>query len=179
MNEINLKALYVHDMNVKAGWWPNDRNRPETLMLVISEVSEAVQGEDNGLHDDKLPDEYMFDVELADTAIRLLDLCGIDGQIVDDDWPYRMYNIESEIRGDIYYDMFRIVNYVSNAMEGHRKGNLVKYADNLWNALAAVYVVAREYNVELERLIDKKMAFNATREDHKLENRLKDGGKSY
>lgn len=46
------------------------------LALIHSEVSEAVEGLRKGLNDDHLPDLPMFDVELADAAIRIFDLAG-------------------------------------------------------------------------------------------------------
>lgn len=69
-----------------AGWWTN----PETgepvqsnpycfsnkLMLIVSEVSEAMEGDRKGLMDDKLPHREMREVELADAVIRIFDLAG-------------------------------------------------------------------------------------------------------
>lgn len=85
-------ADQVHADNMKTGWWTDldtgedlhgkdergrhKRNRPEMLMLVVSEVSEAMEGHRKGLADDKLPDRPMFRVELLDAIIRLLDILG-------------------------------------------------------------------------------------------------------
>lgn len=73
----------VHAANVKAGWWSDlttgeriERNRGEMLMLVVTEVAEAMEGERKGLMDDKLPHRPMAEVELADVVIRILDYCG-------------------------------------------------------------------------------------------------------
>lgn len=73
----------VYAANVAAGWWtdlltgqPLVRNRGELLMLVVTEVAEAMEGERKGLMDDKLPHRPMAEVELADVVIRILDYCG-------------------------------------------------------------------------------------------------------
>ena len=64
-------------------WWvdittgaPKERNIGELLMLAVSELAEALEGHRKNLQDDKLPQYKMFDVELADTIIRILDTCG-------------------------------------------------------------------------------------------------------
>jgi len=109
----------------KAGGWHNDPRTgeprtsdqnhelfPVRLMLIVSELSEAMEGHRKSIMDDKLPHRKMSEVELADAAIRIFDLAGAMG-----------------------YD--------------------------LGGAIA------------------EKIAFNAQRADHKIENRLKPGGKAY
>jgi len=75
-----------HGASKAAGWW-NDLHtgepiikRPhlvgEKLMLIVSEVSEAMEGHRKGLMDDKLPHRQMIEVELADALIRIADLAG-------------------------------------------------------------------------------------------------------
>ena len=75
----------VHADNVRAGWWTNletgasilqTRNVPEMLMLIVSEIAEAMEGHRKGLMDDKLPHRPMREVELADAVIRIFDLAG-------------------------------------------------------------------------------------------------------
>ena len=52
---------------------------PTKLMLIVSELAEAMEGHRKGLMDDKLPHRPMFEVEMADALIRLLDLAGACG----------------------------------------------------------------------------------------------------
>lgn len=73
----------IYYQNVRAGWWhdmdtgePKDRNVGELLMLVVSEVAEAMEGVRKGLKDEKLPHRDMFEVELADALIRIFDIAG-------------------------------------------------------------------------------------------------------
>lgn len=58
------------------GYVRKQRNVGELLMLTVSELSEAMEGHRKNLKDDKLPHRSMFEVELADTLIRLLDIAG-------------------------------------------------------------------------------------------------------
>lgn len=51
-------------------------NVPEKLMLIVSEIAEAMEGVRKNLKDDKLPHRPMLEVELADAVIRILDLAG-------------------------------------------------------------------------------------------------------
>ena len=80
---INDLVRNVHHVN--RNWWidletgePLEPKKlvPEKLMLIVSELSEALEGHRKNLLDDKLPHRYMLEVELADALIRLLDLAG-------------------------------------------------------------------------------------------------------
>lgn len=78
-HELNTLAARVHIANRK--WWvsldtgePIQRNVGELLMLCVSELAEALEGHRKDLQDDKLPHRKMFEVEIADTVIRLLDI---------------------------------------------------------------------------------------------------------
>lgn len=108
-----------HGVSVVSGWHHNpktgellDRNVGEMLMLMVSELGEAMEGHRKSLMDDKLPNRLAIEVELADLLHRVFDFAGRFGL---------------DIGGA----------YVEKAM------------------------------------------FNLTREDHKPENRLKEGGKAY
>lgn len=69
----------------KAGWWHDKDgnsilNNPYTvsnkLMLIVSEIAEAMEADRKNLMDDKLPHRKGLEVELADAVIRIADLCG-------------------------------------------------------------------------------------------------------
>ena len=78
---INALVDVTHEANKK--WWlnledgtPKERNVPEMLMLIVSELAEAMEGHRKNLKDDKLPHRDMLEVELVDALIRLFDLAG-------------------------------------------------------------------------------------------------------
>lgn len=76
--DLNDYAQECHKANQT--WWHHpatgerlERNKGELLMLIVSEVAEAMEGERKGLMDDKLPHRKMAEVELADVLIRVFD----------------------------------------------------------------------------------------------------------
>lgn len=81
-------TMACHGLASETGWW-NDlttgedlrkaNNVPEKLMLIVSEISEAMEGHRKNLPDDKLAHRPMIEVELADAVIRIFDLAGAKG----------------------------------------------------------------------------------------------------
>ena len=96
MNEL---AAAVHENAVAHGWWEQERELPEILMLCVSELAEAleeyragkpniyynVEGEEILYADGEACEKYErrkpegVAVELADCVIRILDYCGRAG----------------------------------------------------------------------------------------------------
>ena len=99
MNEVIFDALSIlqdtcHNASLNAGWWTDITNGAslrdecrkgtqlgkalvaQKLMLIVSEVSEAMEGHRKGLQDDKLGHRPAIEVELADAVIRIADLAG-------------------------------------------------------------------------------------------------------
>ena len=79
LNSMTVLCNIVGKYNQR--WWQDlitgeakDRNIGELLMLVTSELAEALEGDRKNLKDDKLPQYKMFDVEIADALIRLFDI---------------------------------------------------------------------------------------------------------
>lgn len=73
---INNLRNYIFQKNVDAGWHDKPRQTGTMLMLIVSEIAEAMEGDRKGLMDDHLPHRSMMEVELADAVIRILDLAG-------------------------------------------------------------------------------------------------------
>ena len=76
---VNEIVKDTHCAAKSAGWWDREitwETVPRCLMLIVSEVSEAMEGDRKDLMDDKLPHRKMVEVELADALIRITDLAG-------------------------------------------------------------------------------------------------------
>lgn len=111
-----------HSQARDSGWWhdiitgrsvtDNHLAFSNKLMLVVSELAEAMEADRKGLMDDKLPYMDGRTVELADAVIRIFDMAG-------------------------------------------------------------------GFGLDLPKAIANKMEYNAGRDDHKKENRLGVGGKTY
>lgn len=70
----------VHELNLE--WWldpetkqPVKRNVGEMLMLIVSELGEAMEAHRRQARDSHLPHRPGLEVELADALIRLVDCC--------------------------------------------------------------------------------------------------------
>lgn len=190
MNNPHLASLAteIHAANVKAGWWTDiktgesilqTRNRPEMLMLSVSEIAEAAQGI-GGQMDDKLPHLPMYDVELADFVIRQLDQIGAEVSC-----GHAMPLFVRPVPRNYFIGMSRtarlmeLVKQVSSAMEHCRKGRVNDYVEDMAEGIMMAFEIARVEGIDLLDMINQKRAFNATRADHKVENRVKDGGKAF
>lgn len=81
--QINELRDLCYNAAFDAGWHSDlhsgellERNKGEMLMLVVTEIAEAMEGERKGLMDDHLPTRPMAEVELADALIRICDYAG-------------------------------------------------------------------------------------------------------
>ncbi len=76
MHEIEIKGKSLNELSqlchrvaVEKGFWDEKRNIGEALMLIVTELAEAMEAH-------RVQDEANFREEIADSFIRLLDLCG-------------------------------------------------------------------------------------------------------
>jgi hypothetical protein len=186
----------IHADNVLAGWWTDintnlstleTRNRAELMLLVDSEVTEADQGLKENINDDKLPHLPMFNVELGDVAIRLFDMIGAENSLYGDQVSIDVEALNAEMMAlfvekpvatsDQWF--LEIVNRMSKGMEHIRKGRTVQHRQELISGLVTTFAIAESCGFDLFDVIEQKRAFNASRADHKIENRLKDDGKKF
>ena len=84
---LNYLAQEIYQNNKEKGFWDKERNVGEMLMLVTSELGEAMEAHRKGRFanleayeefsedfEDAIKDT--FEDEIADSVIRLLDMCG-------------------------------------------------------------------------------------------------------
>lgn len=107
---LNEMAKAVYQGNKDKGFWDKERNVGETLMLVVTELAEALEAHRKGntapptLNMPEISKENFemffkdtFEDEIADAVIRILDLCG--GWNIDLEWHVRekvKYNVSRE-----------------------------------------------------------------------------------
>lgn len=74
--KVNAMKMMCHGQASAMGWHDKPREIGTDLMLIVSEISEAMEGARKDLMDDHLPHRKMLEVELADAVIRILDTAG-------------------------------------------------------------------------------------------------------
>jgi len=90
----------VHRTAVEHGWWEKPRPVGEVLMLMVTELAEAMEAYRSGNPEsEKIPGFSQMEEELADVVIRLLDFAGgedldIEGALIakmayNENRPYR------------------------------------------------------------------------------------------
>jgi hypothetical protein len=191
-------ATRVHKANMK--WWidpfthkPVVRNLGNLCMLVTSELAEAMEGERKNKFDDHLPHRKQAEVELADVVIRLLDMYGappdrtarrlIVGDADYEDRLYEQYSNPSYNVATVFYEnvidasdrgeMLFAINKILVSFQG------IPYHSNLLLLIRMCEFYCKTFGHDLWGAFEEKMAYNAERADHKLENRIKDGGKKW
>lgn len=73
-DNINDLVILCYGLSKHAGWHDKPREVGTMLMLIVSEIAEAMEGHRKNLMDDHLPHRSMIEVELADAVIRICDL---------------------------------------------------------------------------------------------------------
>lgn len=186
MNEkyINSLAKRVFAENVKRGWWDDrDRDFHQTMMLVVTEVSEGTEGVRKDLMDTHLTHRKMEEVEIADTAIRLLDLAGRYG------WRYTPTSTVDDLSRHYFEskkfmpeaaEHFAIVELCVDLARAQRNMNYAwaeyKYS-MIMDLLMSISKGRAHYN--LQAAIEEKLEYNRKRADHNRENRAAFGGKKF
>lgn len=176
MNNLNDLAARVHTANER--WWfdiktgePLNRNVGELLMLTVSELAEALEGHRKDLMDDKLPHRKMFEVELADAIIRLLDIAG--GFALELPMVRHTVHLTPNIGENLL-----IVSRLCVAAYIEQYSPML-FAIDLSQIIRAIEDLGDFSGVNVWAAFEEKMQYNAHRIDHTVAHRLAEGGKKY
>jgi len=173
--QLNVADLIqqCHGAAKAGGWWhdintgePLKRDKRQLKMLIISELSEAMEGLRKDLMDDKLSHRKMEEVELADYVIRVCDFLG---------GTAAPFCVESYISYAESQDVARSDNRAVLLFE--MVDAITRSYYELALGIASRY--AKRFNLDLAGAIQEKIAFNAKRADHKPENRALANGKKF
>lgn len=177
--DLNKLAKEAYE-NAKAhGWHDEEHSREHYFMLVITELSEAIEADRKGENADvdkfnewmnrpmylaqytevdRLKDAFecfikgTVDEELADACIRLLDFAGaIDEDLKEVDEEYIDY----------------IADYFSKMKEFTQQIYHIIYDDltsyRLWKPLMSIFALCKVRNIDIEWFITQKMKYNKLR----------------
>jgi len=169
--DLNILAAEVHAAAKAKGFWESS-NDGEKLMLIISELSEALEAHRSGRFArahfkklDGLPDEgYQeifrlcvkdtFEDELADVVIRILDFCGAMGvNVVVDEVPTG-YRVDERNIGELFFAVTKVI------VNGNSFGD---YGGSLCCVIETLLALSAHMNIDLWKHIELKFKYNASR----------------
>ena len=166
IEDIRELCKEAHENAVRHGFWDEEHDIRHYLMLVITELAEAVQAYRKGKFADRNEYEKLvkergctedtafllsvkdtFEDEMADACIRLMDLTGrFDVELPTD---IKIIRTEGE---DITVTLFKAIFFMQNARY-RDAGSLVMYLIRLSEAIG----------IDIEWHIIQKMAYNKSR----------------
>lgn len=197
MNIQDLKELSakIYNANREKGWWDDmDRCFYTNLLLVITEITEGVEGARKNLYDDHLPWAKMVHVETADTAIRILDLLGRYNYDFDSQADVRSHYLKDMSIFRFQFTLIKDVCNIATFFDGKDELNgfyeedgkvVFKNGDflsddvlhGLYDVLLGLIFLSDREGFDLWSIVDQKLEYNAKRKDHTREERSKPHGK--
>lgn len=175
MNDVEfIKSLLPRIKEQNKEWWidleTGEKKIPpieEKLVLVYTELAEAVEAYRKDLNDDHLPHRNGVEVELADAVIRWLDFyTGYD----------KDFKIEFHPKWSFYWTPLEtfmcLFTLVNDFYEFEEKGDFNYF---LW----IVFEFCAREGYDLQGAIIEKLDYNKTRKDHTLEARKEKNGKKF
>lgn len=176
----------IYNQNVEMGWWEKPRPLHVLLLLINSEIYEAFEGLRKNLNDDHLPQYKQFDVEIADTIIRLLDFMGhykltYNPEVCQECLKNGMIEFEKENKEDQMLYMLLAFNRSICELYDDFQGATIEEQSNMLSLTVDIIVqITQNYGVtNLFEIIDEKIVYNRNRADHQKENREKENGKKF
>lgn len=178
MQNLNILAQQIHENAKAKGFWDQPRNTGEVFMLIVSELSEALEADrkgrraslegyelykrDAGFDVDvfKAQIKDTFEDEIADVVIRILDWCFVERLNIEIDLYEEHGDFELDNDVNIGQVLLEMTSWVCKA-----------YNDNFTPqeaCLNAVLILAKNLSIhlhfDLQRHIELKMQYNATSE---------------
>jgi len=171
--DLNLLAKEVHENAVKNGFWDDNPSTEHCLMMVVTELSEAVEADRKGKMAnlkwlEETEQEYDFlnfedyftacikdtvEDELVDAYIRLLDLAG------EEEIPLNGFDVQSNILPKdkpLTENIYRIVVCLASPRFSlHGK---------VRNSMHQIEVLAESLNIDLLHHVELKIKYNQLRE---------------
>lgn len=170
----NKLADDIHNNENRKWWYDQDGSEivnPDTrlLILVISEIIEALEGCRKSLKDDKLPHRDMVEVELADAVVRMLDRM-VGKKLKTFKNNYYKYTISGECPHNDFTDqLYHAISLLTNPLTRDSTELIVYYLLDIGYSLGYDPIAA----------IDEKRIYNSTRDDHSYESRKGVNGKKF
>lgn len=167
LNELRDRAYKIA---CEHGFHDEEHNNEHWLMLVITELAEAVEYDRKGLYiTEYVREEYMIhqldgykpaifdlyiketvDAELADAMIRLLDLAGLKGMDLESD-----YIFISDLGPDFISSMYHICKGLTYSV--------YSLSGRVRHAIESIVLLCQKMKIDLEWVIGEKMKYNSTR----------------
>lgn len=183
INEMKDRA---YDIACKHGWYEQKRSNIHELMLVVSELGEAVNADRNGKYANRerfenvlkefhVPFSYAFNQcikdtvedELADAAIRILSLAGLNSADLEEE-PFSEEGLEKFVKaankGLTISDNPEKITFpeeLSVVFSAIMK--VLQEGASMGGVLGYIYVIAYRRGIDLKWHIEQKMKYNEER----------------
>ena len=183
INEMKERA---YDIACKHGWYEQKISNIHELMLVVSELGEAVNADRNGKYANRerfenvlkefhVPFSYAFNQcikdtvedELADAAIRILSLAGLNSSDLEEE-PFSEEGLEKLVKaannGLTISDNPENITFpeeLSMVFLGIMK--VLEEGTSMGDVLLNIYVIAYRRGIDLKWHIEQKMKYNEER----------------
>ena len=183
---INEMKECAYDIACKHGWYEQKRTDIHELMLVVSELGEAVNADRNGKYANRerfenvlkefhVPFSYAFNQcikdtvedELADAAIRILSLAGLNSADLEEE-PFSEEGLEKLVKaannGLTISDNPEKITFPEElfmVFNGIMK--VLQEGASMGDVLLNIYVIAYRRGIDLKWHIEQKMKYNEER----------------